>query len=320
MNMRKSIVLLSALFVAGGASSFGAVPVARVISAQQVIIDGIAAPPRNYVPVSLGGDVNTLSASALLQFPDGSTIELQPNSELRISGAAGKPVVRVVHGSAQYKMTPNSSIRFAGGDSSDTAKKIGTANIGTYALAQIGNMGRYDAALVYGASAGQSAGVVAPSGVTATGSMAAGTGIQGVFFSNPHIGSSGPQIILPGGGGAEVLNLTASTNPTTGVVTYTVASITQTVILPGGGTTIVTVSSNNFLIGTTVGGITGSTPSGATAQISFTPPGTTTPLPPATVSTAITAVQTTAVSQSPAGSTAPVATSVSTGTFSSSAS
>jgi len=321
--MRKSIVLLPALFIAGSVSSFGAVPVARVISAQPIVINGIATPARNYVPVSVGGDVNTLSASALLQFPDGSTIELRPNSELRISGAASKPVVRVIHGSAQYKMAANSLIRVAGSDTSDRAAKgDGTAKIGTYALAQIGNMGRYDNALIYATSAGQSAGVVTPSGVTSTGAIAAAAGIQGVFFTNPHFsgsGGSGPEIILPGGGGAEVINLTPVTNPSTGAVTYTVASISQTVILPGGGTTTVTITSNNFLIGTTVGGITGGTTSGSTAQITFTPPG----QPALTlqqVSTAITAVQTVSLQQSPAGSTAPAATSVSTGQFSATAS
>lgn len=259
--MRKSIVLLPALFIAGGVSSFGAVPVARVISAEPVVIDGIAAPARNYVPVGVGGDINTLSASALLQFSDGSTIELRPNSELRISGAAGKPVVRVIHGSAQYKMTPNSLIRVAGSDTSERAAKgDGAAKIGTYALAQIGNVGRYDNALIYATPAGQSAGVITPSGVTSTAIGAAGGSLNFVSIGKVTSGSFAGDntIITPGGLTIYITPLVV--NGMTVPNEYSIAGITQTVPLSGGGTTTLTLNpsvntgsgSSVNLIGSTV--------------------------------------------------------------------
>lgn len=314
--MRKSIILLPVLFIAGGASGYGAAPVARVISTEPIVVDGITAPARNYFPVGLGADVSTGSASAVLQFPDGTSLVLDSNSKLKIAGPAGKPEVRLIRGSARYVLAPNFRGSVSGGGRTDTAKTV------DYAFAQPGRLGQSvslsSATAMYLGSVGQSAGVIAPSSAISTGSFAAGNTMLGVFIANPRVGGSGPQIILPGAGGAQVINLTAHTDPVTQVVTYTVASISQTVILPGGGTQVITVS-NNALIGTTVGGISGATPSGSTAQITFTAPGTSTPLPATQVATAITAVQTTALTQTPAGSTAPAATSVSTGVFSSSA-
>jgi hypothetical protein len=340
MNMRKSIVLLPALFIAGGASSFGAVPVARVISAQQIVIDGIAAPARNYVPVGVGGDVNTLSASALLQFPDGSTIELQPNSELRISGAASKPVVRVIHGSAQYKIAPNSLIRVAGSDTTDRAAKgDGAAKIGTYALAQIGNMGRYDTALIYGTSAGQSAGVITPSGVTST-----GIGGGSLNFASIGRAASGSfagdnTIITPGGLTiyiTPILNTSGQPIPNE----YSIAGITQTVPLSGGGTTTLTLNpsvstgsgSSVNLIGSTITltAITTSAPgtsnqSQVSATFTTTSSGTPVTLPLTSVATSIQTSTTTAVTNFNAtatgGSTAsaPTSPAVNSNNFSSTA-
>jgi hypothetical protein len=269
----------------------------------------------------MGDDVRTGSASAVLQFPDGGSVSLAPNSEIKIAAKAGKPQVHVIRGSAIYQIGPN----FGGGISRGDTSHSTAGAVGGYTLAQVGKVGQSNSLLtttaMYLGSVGQPANMIVPSSSVSSGTFTTGTGLQGVFVSSPRAGGTGgPEIILPGGGGAEVINLTATTNPITGVTTYTVASISQTVDLPGGGTTVVTVAGNNPLIGTTVGGITGATTSGSTAQITFTTPGTSTPLASTQVATAITAVQTTAVSQSPAGSTAPAATSVSTGQFSASAS
>jgi hypothetical protein len=324
--MHKSVVLLPVLFIAGGVLGFGAVPVARVISLEPVTIDGIQAPARNYFPVALGGDVRSGSAPAVVQFADGGSVSLAPNSEIRIAGKAGKPLVHVIHGSAIYQIGPNFGGSVSRGDSSHSA----AGAIGGYTLAQVGKAGQSNSVLtasaMYLGSVGQPANVIAPSSAISSGAFGNASGvmpgsiIQGVFSSSPRVGGSGgPEIILPGGGGAEVINLTAVTNPTTGVTVYTVASITQEVITPT-GPTFITITGNSPLIGATIGGITGATPSGSSAQISFTPSGTSTPLSPAQVVTAIIAVQTTAIAQAPAGSTASVLTSVSTGIFSASAS
>jgi hypothetical protein len=64
----------------------GTKPVARVISADAFDVDGITSPARNYVPAGIGGEVSTRSATAVIQFSNGVSVVLQPNSQLKICG------------------------------------------------------------------------------------------------------------------------------------------------------------------------------------------------------------------------------------------
>lgn len=97
-------VMASLLFLACALAGYGAGAVGRVISDEPFEIDGITAPARSFVPVSSGEDVMTKGASALIQFIDGATVVLQPNSEIKIVGEAGRVQIRIIRGSAQYKL------------------------------------------------------------------------------------------------------------------------------------------------------------------------------------------------------------------------
>ena len=72
------------LGVAAAIVSFAAAPVARMISAGPVDVDGILSPARNFVPLSVGNEITTDATSAVIQFSDGSAVTLQPHSKLRI--------------------------------------------------------------------------------------------------------------------------------------------------------------------------------------------------------------------------------------------
>jgi len=140
-------------------------------------------------------------------------------------------------------MVPNSLIRVAGSDTSDKATKgDGAARIGTYALAQIGSMGRYGSAMIYGASAGQSAGVITPSGVTSTAIGAAGGSLSFASLGKATSGSfaGDNEIITPGGLTFYITPLVVNGTPVANE--YSIAGITQTVSLSGGGTTTLTLN------------------------------------------------------------------------------
>jgi len=291
------------------AVAFGANPVGRVISSAPVDIDGIAGPARNYVPVGIGDEITTKSASAVVQFADGSGVTLQPNSKLRIEGQASNVSVRVVAGSAVYDLTHTSKVHVVN-------SKGETVN-GTFdhPLLPVGAQGPdpLTAAVVYRSSPQRQTGMVVPSSAI----------LYGTFVQrNVGVGSGpiDPAIILPNG---LTINLSSSTNATTGVVTYTVTSVTATVTLPSGGTQAITITSGALIgdtitpppagsqTGTSAGGVTVSTPNGQ----AVTDPNS---VLQSTVNTGVT----TAINNStlPANTTAPTPAPITTGQFSNSAS
>jgi hypothetical protein len=313
----------SVLFGTGAVTSFGQQPIAKIISNEPIEINGIMAPARNYVPIGLGGEVSTHSSTAVIQFSDGSTVSLQPNSQLRIEGSTGSPRVNLLRGSAQSKLTPGSHTRFSAANTTDpvvdqlidnkTASRAATASPSV------------SDALIYRATANRSTNAILPGSPVSAGAFSVASISQGTFFkaaaTTPGGTASGPSITTPSG---LVINLTAQVNPTTGVVSYTVASITQTVTQPNGVVSTVQVTSGS-LIGATVSGVSSSTSSGSSVAISVTPVGQTTPLTPTQATQAVqtgvnTAIQTAVQSgQLQSGTTPPSPSPVSTGVFSPSA-
>jgi hypothetical protein len=213
MQIRTRIVCLG---VAAALVSFAATPVARVISAQPVNVDGIIGPARNFVPLTIGNEVTTDSASAVIQFADGSVVTLQPHSKVRIEGQPSSAVARVVQGTAIYDVAPASSSRLGNG--------TGQPNLRT------------------------------PSGPTRPqpGASARRPAPFTGSFNPGGPAGTGPQIDGPNG---VTINLTSAVNPVTGATTFVVSSIQETITLPSGGTAVVTITSGT-LIGATVGGVT----------------------------------------------------------------
>jgi hypothetical protein len=341
----RTTLSLSVFALATSLAAYAATPVARVISADAVDVDGITSPARNYVPVGIGGEVITRSATAVIQFSDGTSVVLQPNSQLKIDGRAGHPEIRVLRGAADYRMQPGAGARVSSG----TAHAVN--NIVDNAILQANTMIRPDnpiaEAVMYrgtGASGSGSASQITPGSAISVGSfISAPTVSSGSFHSAAGGGSN--YIQTPSG---LIINLTPAVDPTTGAVTYTVASVTAQVSVtvtqvingtPVTTTTVQTVTSAPAnLVGLSVSIAPPST-TGGTSAITFaqttTTNGVTTSTPVAATTIAAnvsTAVQATATTQAiqqataanptappPTVTTAPVTAAVSTGTFSSTA-
>jgi len=289
-----AIVRTLLLCVSAAAVVFGANPVGRVISSAPVDVNGIAAPARNYVPVSIGDEITTKGTSAVVQFPDGSGVTLQPNSKLRIEGQPTKLSVRVVSGSAMYDLSRASSVQVV---NSKGKAVSGTADRPLVAANPQG-VNPLPPAVMYRNNPRQP-GTVAPSSAVLVGTFMQGSVSAGGITTDPAV-------ILPNG---VTINLTATTNPTTGAVTYTVTSVTTPVTLPNGTTSTVTITSG-ALIGDNVTPPATGTSGGVTITTST---GGTVPNPN-------TVLQSTITNGLPTGDTAPTPSPVATGQFSNSAS
>jgi hypothetical protein len=356
--MRSFSVLLGTILAATLAAS-AATPIANVISADSVAVDGITAPARNYIPVQAGDVVSSKSATAVVRYTDGTTVILQPNSRVKIDTRAGNPDFRVLAGAAQYKLTLNSKAHVTNGSDAFVEKLYDDVS------ASRGMPSMPPAAVLYTASSSKSGSVILPSASITTGgfltSAAPAKGLGGlsslgaVFQAGGVGGSGGPAINLPNG---VVINLTPSApDPTTGIVSYTVASVTTPVTQPDGSTAYLNVSTNSQgqqvvvpvtasgapiagaapvvsassspLLGATVtvptvtAPSTPGNPAPAPAPITVTAVGSSTPLSATQTASAVTSTATTAIAtatangQLPAGTTAPTASPISSGSFSS---
>jgi hypothetical protein len=305
MQIRFKILCLG---VAAALVSFAAAPVARVISTGPVNVDGIIGPARNFVPLTVGNEITTEGASAVVQFPDGGAVTLQPHSKLRIEGSPSGPSAVVVRGSAIYDVarTSSSSGRVGNGVSKPMVGVPASVSWVDPATNRGGSSGTpATAGFMYRGVAGKP-GVVAPPAASFVGGFTAGGSTAGT--------GAGSQITGPNG---LTINLTAVVDPNTGATTYVVASMQQTITLPGGGTAVVTVTSGP-LIGATVGG-------GATGT-TFTPPGSAIPLTPQQTASAVQAGVQDAINKGvtngtlPGGTQPPPPSPVTTGQFSASGS
>ena len=298
---------LSVLGLAAVIIAFAASPVARVISAQEITVDGIVAPARNFVPLALGNEVTTTGAPATIQFADGTAVTLQPRSQLRIETQPSGARVRVLSGYAIFDVarTPHAAPAVPANQPG-----VATPPGATLPANPAGRGGSYQAPVTTSSRdrspIGRSPRTPAPPAAGFTGTL--------VIGGAPAGSGIGAQIIGPTG---LTVNLTAVVNPTTGATTYVVSSIQQTVTTPTGATAVVVVTSGT-MIGATVGGI------GTPGTFTFTPAGSTTPLTAQQTNTAIqTGVQqavTTGVTNGtlPVGTAPPAPSPVGTGQFSAS--
>jgi hypothetical protein len=297
-------ISLISMFVVGN-------PIGKVISNEPLEIGGVTAPSRNYVPVSLGENVSSGSAAVFVTFTNGSTAVLNPHSEIKIEGTSDHPDIRVIRGAAQYKPMPAASnVKSVSGVQPVIRRTPGAPAPAAYSAA----------VPVASAASATSSAKIAPTAPVITGGFLTAPVLEGTLIRNASSGG-GVAIFTPTG---LVINLTPVVNSTTGAVSYTVSSITQTVTQPNGVQTTVQVTTGS-LIGASVGGITGSTTGGSTVAISFTPAGSTTPLTPSQASSAVqigvqSAINTGVANGTlAAGTSSPSPSPVSTGTFSSTA-
>ena len=300
---RPFVFVISASLVA-----FGANPVGRVISSSPVEVDGITAPARNFVPVSIGDIVTTKGGSAVVQFPDGSArLTLQPNSSLKIEGASSNVSVRVVSGSAVYDLGRTSTIHVINTKGEPVSKGAGhsfAAPIATQSVS-IRIQCRCGLSAVSAAASPERWCQTPPFWwATSWSSALAAAG-----------GTGGPAVLLPNG---LTINLAATTNPTTGAVTYTVVSVTTTVTLPSGLTTSLVITSGGLIGDTITPQQSTQTGTSSSAITITTPTGTPVSNPNTVLQNTVSTGVTTAITNNtlPSGTTAPTPSPVSTGQFS----
>jgi hypothetical protein len=175
----------------------------------------------------------------VIQFSDGTSVVLQPNSQLKIDGRAGHPQVRIVKGSADYKMKASGISAVSVGSERIAGRYLDAATAQASAFSSPSNPIAVAMASRVAASTGATA--IAPSSPIITGGFSSAPTLSGVFKVNDPAGAT--SIVTPSG---ITINLTAGP-VVNGVPTYTIASITETVTVsetytPAGSTTPVTVS------------------------------------------------------------------------------
>jgi hypothetical protein len=220
-------------------AGFAATPVARVISSDAVEVDGITSPARNYVPVGIGGEISTHSSTAVIQFSDGTSVVLQPNSQLKIDGRAGHPEVRIIKGAADYKMKASGISSVSVGGARMAGKYLDAATAQASVFSSPTNP--IAEALSSRVSSTGATAITPSSPIVTGGFSSAAPTLSGVFKVNDPTG--GTSIVTPSG---ITINLTAGP-VVNGVPTYTIASITENVTVsetytPAGSTTPITVS------------------------------------------------------------------------------
>jgi hypothetical protein len=309
-------VLIVFLYSVCAMVMIGATPVARVIGTEPVDVDGIAAPARNFVPVAVGNEITTQAGSAVVQFRDGSNVVLQPNSQLRIEGPAARPQVHVTRGSATYDLAGTSKLRIVDSKGETISRVLDNALPDPVSPLNRPESPLAEAVVYRATAASRQSGFVAPLASVSVGQfVSGGTAVNAA-------GAATLQIVMPNG---LTINLAATVDPITGVTTYTVASIQQTITNPVTGQAVTVTVTSGSLIGATVGGIAPSTQTGTSVDLTFTLPGQTTPMTSADASTSVqTGVQTavnTAIQngQLPAGTVVPPPGPIQTGQFSGSA-
>lgn len=95
-----------------GLVSFASVPVGSVSSSQSFALDGHAIKAAGITswPVVVGDEITTSAAPAVMSFPDGSSIQLAPRSQVKISGNIESPKVVLTAGNLEYKLAPGSTV------------------------------------------------------------------------------------------------------------------------------------------------------------------------------------------------------------------
>jgi hypothetical protein len=158
-------VLMLACGVLTAAVVWGQIQVATVTSSAPFTLRGAVVTPGQGVPIwpILAGDtVKAGNALAIMTFPDGSVLTLDPASEARIDFVKGKPVFQLLVGVARFSLKSTSAVQL---ESSNTTRKpkdlTGTLTLGGIgAAAAVGfwTVGTTVAVLV-GAGAAAGAGI-----------------------------------------------------------------------------------------------------------------------------------------------------------------
>ncbi len=257
--MKISTNLLLSVILACGPLCAAQPTVARVTSSEPLEVRGVAVDMKGLAswPVTLDDDIATRNAEAYIQFQDGSTVSLQKHSRVKIQGSKDDISVRVLSGSIAYSVTPRSQVHII-----DAAGAV------------LQNSARNTRSFLPTSSV-SSSGIATPSSSgTRSGIVFAPKAVSVGTINAAANGSGSTQIILPDG---TRFNVTVGPNNQ-----LTITSIDVPVTTPN-GTDFVKVTSGP-LVGATVTADIGSS---SEQPLKIIPSGSTTPLMPQQIATAL---------------------------------
>ena len=113
--MRSSLIRsiqLSVGVLVGVSLAYAGVPVASVSSAQAFNLDGtlVSNPGVNSWPLVINDDVATSTSGAVVNFHDGSRVDVGRNSRLQLTGSDENPRVILLAGKMSYNLAPGSHL------------------------------------------------------------------------------------------------------------------------------------------------------------------------------------------------------------------
>ncbi len=122
LSTHRPTILLVALSTFG-LLSFASAPIASVSSTQSFALDGHAITTAGVTswPLVIGDEITTAAASAVMSFPDGSRVQLAPQSQAKIIGTSEQPKVILTAGNLQYRLAPGSALSLASTGNNSTS-------------------------------------------------------------------------------------------------------------------------------------------------------------------------------------------------------
>ena len=179
-----AVAVLAAVAICGTAGLAATSAIASVSSAQAFSLDGrsVSVAAVSSWPVVIGDEVATSDAPAVFHFQDGSRITLGVKSTLRISGTNEQPMVVLVAGSLDYKLSKKSAISVARAETkgSPATYSVTTAAKTHVSPVVLGGIGAAAGAVPIAILVASSHGAAAAAGsVSSTGTAAAASGTAG---------------------------------------------------------------------------------------------------------------------------------------------
>jgi len=119
--------LIAACLVSMAMAASGQNQVAAVTSSSPFFLRGATVTPGQGVPtwpILAGDGLKAGSAITILTFQDGSVLTLAPGSEAKVELANGRPVFRLISGTARYSLKSTTAVRLMAADQTVTPKLV----------------------------------------------------------------------------------------------------------------------------------------------------------------------------------------------------
>jgi hypothetical protein len=122
-------VFRASLFVLTSLVGLAFTPIATVTSDEPFCVDGRAVTVSGItsIPLTVGHEVSTAKAPAVLFFADGSSVKLAASSRAKLVGSEAQPKLVLLAGSLDYKIVLGSNLSVTSLDLERTSKVLGRA-------------------------------------------------------------------------------------------------------------------------------------------------------------------------------------------------